>query len=116
PGATIRYCITVTNNGGANATNVIITDAMPNDGAGGYYVTYQPGTLYAGGADCDPSDEPTTKIGAGETAASQPNPAASATDDYGVTAANTVTTTISGSVAGGGTSVTTVFDVKTNVP
>src|SRR5690606_6943928 len=52
PGATIRYCITVTNNGGANATNVTITDAMPNDGSGGYYVTYQPGTLYAGGATC----------------------------------------------------------------
>ncbi len=42
PGALIRYCITVTNNGSATATSVVASDTLPND------VTYQPGSMTSG--------------------------------------------------------------------
>ena len=45
PGATIRYCILVTNNGSATATAVTMSDAVPGD------VTYVPGSL-ASGTSC----------------------------------------------------------------
>jgi len=42
PGTVLTYTVTVTNNGTGNATNVIITDAVPQ------YTTYQTGTIKTG--------------------------------------------------------------------
>ncbi len=48
PGATIEYCITVSNaSGGADATNLTISDDLPAE------VTYDGGGVFVGGADCD---------------------------------------------------------------
>jgi len=48
PGAVIEYCIVVSNTGGSDATAVVISDDLA-----GQPVTYEPGTLIAGGAaDC----------------------------------------------------------------
>ena len=42
PGATVRYCITVTNNGSATATSLAVLDGLPPD------VTYVAGSLMTG--------------------------------------------------------------------
>jgi uncharacterized repeat protein (TIGR01451 family) len=42
PGATVRYCITITNNGGANMTNVIGADPLPAT------LTFVPGSILTG--------------------------------------------------------------------
>jgi len=49
PGATIEYCITVTNaSGGADADNIVISDTLPSE------VTYDSDFgIFVGGADCD---------------------------------------------------------------
>jgi uncharacterized repeat protein (TIGR01451 family) len=46
PGATVEYCITVTNSGSADATSVSISDDLPSE------MTFADG-VWVGGADCD---------------------------------------------------------------
>ena len=46
PGATVEYCITVTNSGSADATSVSISDDLPTE------MTFADG-VWVGGADCD---------------------------------------------------------------
>ena len=62
PGATIRYCITVTNEGSAPATSVVATDALPAD------VTYVPNSMVSGtscGTATTPEDD--DAVGANDT-------------------------------------------------
>jgi uncharacterized repeat protein (TIGR01451 family) len=48
PGATVEYCITVSNaSGGADATNLTISDDLPAE------VEYDGSGVFVGGADCD---------------------------------------------------------------
>jgi uncharacterized repeat protein (TIGR01451 family) len=113
PGAVVRYCISVANNGSTGANGVVISDELPKGGTPvAYQVTYKPASLYAGGADCtldanakvDSDDETTVTATAGN----------GATGDFGVTAANKVTANL-GTLAAGATK-TAVFDVTINVP
>ena len=91
PGATIKWTITITNDGAAAADNLVVNDLLDTD------TTYVPGTIQIGGVA---EDDDTA--GADE---SDPNGA-----DFGVTTAGAVTGAI-GSLAGGGTSTTLTFDV-----
>lgn len=91
PGATIKWTITITNDGDAAATDLVVNDLLDTD------TTYSPGSIEIGGTAEDDDD-----AGADE---SDPNGA-----DFGVTTAGAVTGNI-GSLAGGGTSVTLTFDV-----
>jgi uncharacterized repeat protein (TIGR01451 family) len=102
PGATIRYCITVTNGGTTAADNVVISD--PIDTA---RVVYNPGSLYAGeDLDCTTSTPPTT-VAASKIAGEDQGAVITATNgakgDYNFTTA-------------GAAKKTTIFDVtiKTN--
>jgi uncharacterized repeat protein (TIGR01451 family) len=85
PGATIEYCIQVANTGGASATSVQVTDAMPAN------TTFVAGSLFAGGTvtggvcNADGTAEDDNNTGADET---DPN---GANFDTGTT---TVTATI----------------------
>jgi uncharacterized repeat protein (TIGR01451 family) len=54
PGATIRYCITVQNNGGSTASAIAATDPLPSN------VTYVVGSMFSGatcGTATNPEDE-----------------------------------------------------------
>jgi uncharacterized repeat protein (TIGR01451 family) len=67
PGATIEYCIQVANTGGASATSVQVTDAMPAN------TTFVAGSLFAGGTvtggvcNADGTAEDDDSAGADET-------------------------------------------------
>ncbi len=94
PGAVVRWTITITNNGAATASSVVVDDPLDSG------TTYDPGTIVVGGVAED--DDAT---GADET---DPDGA-----DWNVTTAGSVTATI-GSIAGSGASTTVVFDVTIN--
>lgn len=67
PGATVEYCLKVSNSGVASATSIAITDAIPAN------TTYVPGSLYVGGTtligECvlDGTFEDDDAVGADET-------------------------------------------------
>ena len=85
PGATVRYTVTVTNNGGADATSVVLVDQIPaNSTYKASTITLDAGAL----TDGDDVDE----------------------GDYNVTNAGAVTVSI-GTVSSGGGSSTVTFDV-----
>ena len=88
PGAVVRYSIVVTNSGAANATNVVIRDAIPAN------TTYAASTI--------------TLNAVGQTDAGGDDSA-----DMGATNAGEVTATI-GNLASGGGSATVTFDVTVN--
>jgi uncharacterized repeat protein (TIGR01451 family) len=98
PGATIEYCIQVSNSGSAAASNVIVTDAIPAN------TTYVAGSIVAGGTvtgpvcNADGVAEDDDAAGADET---DPN--------GGSFAAGTVSTTVAG--VGAGTTTTTIYRV-----
>lgn len=79
PGATVRYCITVTNNGSGTATSVSASDIVP------VRVTYIPGSMTTG-ATC----------AAASTAEDDNNSGADESDPFGMSIAGT---TITGSAA-----------------
>ena len=85
PGATLRYTLTVTNDGTADADNVVIIDAIPGN------TTYSAGTMYLDAVN--------------QTDANDADDA-----DYNVTNAGAVTFTIATVTLGGGSSTIT-FDV-----
>lgn len=91
PGATVRWTITITNDGDAAADSLVVNDLIDTD------TTYTPGTIEIGGTAED--DDAT---GADE---SDPNGA-----DYNVTTTGAVTGNI-GTLAGGGASIAITFDV-----
>lgn len=86
PGTTLTYTVVITNNGTADAQNVVLTDPAPTN------TTYTPGTITVGGASR------TDTNGDADGA------------DFGFTTANAVTVTV-GTLASGGGSVTITFDV-----
>jgi uncharacterized repeat protein (TIGR01451 family) len=88
PGAVVRYSIVVTNSGAANATNVVVRDAIPAN------TTYAASTI--------------TLNAVGQTDAGGDDSA-----DMGATNAGEVTATI-GNLASGGGSATVTFDVTVN--
>ncbi len=96
PGATVRYCITVANDGGTTASSVVATDDLPPE------VTYVAGTLKSG-PNCagatTPEDD--NAIGADES------------DPFGISISGT---TITGSTAtlSAGNSFAMVFDTLVN--
>ena len=75
PGATVRYCITVTNNGSGTATTVSASDVVP------VRVTYVPGSMTTG-ASC----------GSASTAEDDNNIGADESDPYGMAIAGTTVT------------------------
>lgn len=113
PGAVITYTITVTNNGSANAENVVVTDDLTTMVDAGYLAFK---TEY---------DDAGTNCAAGygivvSTASSAPAPVTCETNggsddsaDYNITTVKTVTATI-GTVASGGGSQTVKFQVIIN--
>ena len=96
PGATIRYCITVTNTGSIVAGNAVMSDALPAN------VTYVPGTSFTG-ATC----------GTATTAEDDDATGADENDPYGMSVSGT---TVSGTAASlpGNTSFAMVFNVTLN--
>jgi uncharacterized repeat protein (TIGR01451 family) len=84
-GATMRYCILISNAGSATATGVSISDTMPAN------VTYVPGSIVTG-ANC----------GSASTAEDDNNTGADESDPYGVSFAGT---TLTGTAASLGPSV-----------
>jgi uncharacterized repeat protein (TIGR01451 family) len=79
PGATVRYCITMQNNGSGTTTLVSASDTLPAN------VTYTPGSMTSG-ASC----------GSASTAEDDDNSGADETDPYGMSITGT---TISGKAA-----------------
>ena len=112
PGAVIQYCITVTNNGATAANGVTISDELPTDSVtSASQVTYVVGSLYAGGADCNPVADDNIPDELDDTNNASVN---GATGDFGVTAPDTVTTHLN--TLNGSSSKTTIFNVTINVP
>ncbi len=98
PGAVIEYCVQVSNTGGAAASNVIVTDAIPAN------TTYQAGSIVSGGTvtlgvcNADGAAEDDDNAGGDET---DPN--------GGSFAAGTVSTTVTS--VGAGTTTTSIYRV-----
>jgi len=88
PGAVVRYSIVVTNSGAANATNVVVRDAIPAN------TTYAASTITL-------------------NAVAQTDAGGDDSADMGATNAGEVTATI-GALASGGGSATVTFDVTVN--
>jgi uncharacterized repeat protein (TIGR01451 family) len=88
PGAVVRYSIVVTNTGAANATNVVVRDAIPAN------TTYAASTITLNAVG-------QTDVGGDDSA------------DMGATNAGEVTAAI-GALASGGGSATVTFDVTVN--
>ncbi len=86
PGATVRYCILVTNTGSATATNISATDTLPAD------VTYATGSL-ASGTSCS---GPFTPEDDGNSGTDEGDP-------FGMSIAGTTVTGSTGSLAAGAT-------------
>ncbi len=84
PGATVRYSLTVSNTGTADAGNLALVDAMPTN------TTYVPGTIVLDGSGLSDAADPDA-------------------GDFGVSNAGAVTVTIANLLAGG--SATISFDV-----
>ena len=88
PGTVLTYTIVITNNGGGDAQNVVMTDPVPTN------TTYQGNSITLNAAaQTDPSDSPTDE------------------SDHNVTTAGAVTVGV-GTVAGGGGSATVTFLVQ----
>ncbi len=86
PGATVRYCILVTNTGSATATNISATDTLPAD------VTYIAGSLASGTSCSGPFTlEDDDSSGTDES------------DPFGMNIAGTTVTGSAGSLAAGAT-------------
>jgi uncharacterized repeat protein (TIGR01451 family) len=86
PGAIIRYCITVQNNGSGTAANVTATDILPAN------VTYVPASMVSG-ASC----------GAAATAEDDDNVGADETDPYGMAITGTTVSGRATAIAPGST-------------
>lgn len=86
PGTTLTYTVVITNNGNADAQNVVLTDPAPAS------TTYSPGTITVGGASRTDTNGDADGV------------------DFGFTTANAVTVQV-GTLAAGGGSVTVTFDV-----
>lgn len=84
PGATVRYCILITNTGSATATNVVATDSLPAD------VTYIPGSMASG-----------TSCAGALTAEDDDNSGADESDPFGMSIAGTTITGSATSLAAG---------------
>jgi uncharacterized repeat protein (TIGR01451 family) len=96
PGATIRYCVLVTNNGGAIQTNVVATDPLPANS------TYVAGSMVTG-----------TSCVTAATAEDDDNAGADETDPVGMSITGTTVSGSAPSVAAGA-SVAFVFRAKIN--
>lgn len=86
PGATVRYCILVTNTGSATATNISATDTLPAD------VSYITGSLASGTSCSGPF-----------TLEDDDNSGADESDPFGMNIAGTTVTGSAGSLAAGAT-------------
>ncbi|MGD8376695.1 MAG: DUF11 domain-containing protein [Acidobacteriota bacterium] len=86
PGTTLTYTVVITNNGTADAQNVVLTDPAPAS------TTYSPGTITVGGASRTDTNGDADGV------------------DFGFTTSNAVTVQV-GTLAAGGGSVTITFDV-----
>jgi uncharacterized repeat protein (TIGR01451 family) len=96
PGATVRYCVLVTNNGPAAALTVITTDTLPPE------TTYVPGSMKSG----------TTCIGA-TTVEDDNNSGADESDPFGASISGTNIVAITSSLANAAVMAIT-FDVTIN--
>jgi uncharacterized repeat protein (TIGR01451 family) len=96
PGATVRYCILVTNNGPAGALTVITTDALPPA------TTYVPGSMKSG----------TTCVGA-STVEDDNNSGADESDPFGASISGSTIVAITSSLANAAVMAIT-FDVTIN--
>ena len=96
PGATILYCMLVTNGGPLSASTIVLTDPMPSS------VTFQSGTMKSG-----------TSCATATTVEDDDNVGADDTDTVGASFASGTVITISSSIASGGTLALT-FEAKVN--
>lgn len=96
PGSIVRYCVLITNNGGATQTNVISTDPLPAD------VTLVVGSLLSG-----------TSCAGAATAEDADAAGADESDPFGISVSGT---TVSGSAPSlaAGTSFAMVFNITIN--
>lgn len=96
PGATVQYCITITNNGAGMASNVVATDMIPAN------LLYSPGSIRSGGS-----------CGTAATAEDDDAVGADENDPAGASIAGPVITIRQGSLAAG-QSLATVFNAAIN--
>lgn len=96
PGATIQYCMLVTNGGPLTASTIVLTDPIPSS------VTFQAGTMKSG-----------TSCTTATTAEDDDNVGADDSDTVGASFASGTVTTTSSSIASGSTLALT-FEAKVN--
>lgn len=88
PGAVVEYCLIVTNSGSVNASNIVLTDAIPAN------TTYVADSIYTGAAGT--ANTCTSQDGVNQDDVTGPN------GDYDQTTAGAVTVTTATVASGGG--------------